>query len=95
MIPATSYSAIPEKKGPPLQDICAQVLANERQRYARDQTTGRWYQRQKRTQKHQYARMRARREPFPKATGKPWNDDITMQLFVCDSVRTFLAGGGA
>lgn len=58
----------------------------------RDQTAGLWCSRQKRRQKRQYARMKAKREPFPKAMGKPWNDDVPMRLFACESVRAFFGG---
>jgi len=73
----------------------AQCLANEAQRYGRDQKAAAYYPKQLARQKRRYAKMKAKRQPI--ATGvaaKPWNDmEGEMVLHVCDSVKALLPKG--
>lgn len=58
----------------------------------RDQAVAPYYEAQKRRQQFEYARMKAKREPFPRAMGKPWNDMAgELVLHVCPSVQGMLA----
>jgi hypothetical protein len=76
----------------PIDPLAAQCLANEVQRYARDQTQAKTYQAQKARQRARYAEQKANREPFPLSSHdpKPWERDGKMRLFLCASVKKLL-----